>query len=56
MKRNYPHTVNEYLKKHKVFAIVTDTECLWEKSDGKIPNEFRYRTIKDVKGTTVVVY
>lgn len=56
MQRKYPHTVNEYLKKHRVTGIVTETDALWDIADGKIPSEFRNRTIKDVKGTIVVVY
>lgn len=56
MQRKYTHTVNEYLKKHRVKAIVSETDALWEEGDGKIPSEFRKRTIKDVRGTTVIVY
>lgn len=56
MQRKYPHTINEFLKKHRVTGIVTETEALWCIDDGKIPNELRKRTIRDVKGTTVVVY
>lgn len=56
MQRKYPHTVKEYLKKHTVTGIVTETDALWCTADGKIPNELKHRIIRDVKGTTVVVY
>ena len=56
MQRKYPHTVKEYLKRHKVTGIVTETDALWDVQDGKIPNNLKQRTIKDVKGTIVVVY
>ena len=56
MQRKYPHTVKEYLKRHKITSIVTETDSLWDVEDGKIPNNLKQRTIKDVKGTTVVVY
>ena len=56
MQRKYPHIVKEYLKKHTVTGIVTETDALWCTADGKIPNELKHRTIKDIKGTTVVVY
>lgn len=56
MQKKYPHTVKEYLKRHKVTGIVTDTDALWDKSDGKIPNALKHRIIKDVRETTVVVY
>lgn len=55
MQRKYPHTVNEYLKKHRVTGIVTETDALWCTEDGKIPSELKRRTIKRVNGTTVVV-
>ncbi len=56
MQRKYPHTINEYLRKHRVTGIVTETDALWCSADGKIPSELRKRTIKRVNGTTVVVY
>ena len=56
MQRKYPHTVGEYLKKHRVTGIVTETDTLWCAADGKIPSELRKRTIKTVNETTVVVY
>jgi hypothetical protein len=56
MQRKYPHTVKEYLKRHKITGIVTETDSLWDVEDGKIPNNLKQRTIKDVKDTTVVVY
>lgn len=56
MRRKYPHTVAEYLKRHRVTGIVTETDALWCIEDGKIPSEIRKRTIKDVKGTTIIVY
>ena len=56
MQRKYLHTVGEYLKKHRVTGIVTETDALWCAADGKIPSELRKRTIKTVNETTVVVY
>lgn len=56
MKRKYPHTVKEYLKRNKVTGIVTETDALWSTEDGKIPNELKQRTIKDVNETIVIVY
>ena len=55
MQRKYPHTVKEYLKKHTITGIVTETDALWCTADGKISNELKHRTIIDIKGTTVVV-
>lgn len=56
MQRKYPHTIKEYLKRHTVTGIVTETDVLWCTNNGKIPNVLKHRTIRDVKGTTVVVY
>lgn len=55
MQKKYPHTVEEFLKKHRVTGIVTETDALWCTDDGKIPSELRKKTIKAVNGTTVVV-
>ena len=37
-------------------GIDTETDALRSKWDGKIPKEFLHRTIKEIKGKTLVVF